>query len=131
MEVALDYSLNNGLGIADVQCDVYTQDDQPWSTCEDRVGRSLKFPRWTGVADVDDQKTWLNEVGPLAACFSVFNDFYSFNFASGAAYKYDETSTYVGGHCVLIVGYDDEIGGWLFRNSWGSSFGMAGYGYIA
>ena len=42
----------------------------------------------------------------------------------------------LGGHAILAVGYDDAKkigktkGALLIRNSWGSSWGMAGYGWL-
>lgn len=46
----------------------------------------------------------------------------------------------VGGHAVVAVGYDDDLvitngdvqtkGALLIRNSWGTGWGMAGYGYL-
>lgn len=38
----------------------------------------------------------------------------------------------VGGHCMLIVGYDDDINGgsFLCRNSWGTGWGLQGYCWI-
>lgn len=36
----------------------------------------------------------------------------------------------LGGHAVLIVGYDDFKQHFIFRNSWGVSFGNQGYGYL-
>jgi C1A family cysteine protease len=33
----------------------------------------------------------------------------------------------VGGHAVLVVGYDDSKSYWLVRNSWGANWGQAGY----
>ena len=35
------------------------------------------------------------------------------------------------GHAVLIVGYDDRINAFKFVNSWGTSFGNEGYGWIS
>jgi C1A family cysteine protease len=50
------------------------------------------------------------------------------------------TEKVVGGHAVLAVGYDDNIvinngatkttGALLIRNSWGTGWGMSGYGYL-
>jgi len=34
----------------------------------------------------------------------------------------------IGGHCVLLVGYDDNVQKFLMRNSWGTSWGKQGYG---
>ena len=36
----------------------------------------------------------------------------------------------VGGHAVVCVGYDDTQDLLLFRNSWGTAFGDAGYGWL-
>jgi C1A family cysteine protease len=35
-----------------------------------------------------------------------------------------------GGHAVLAVGYNDDLGHVVFRNSWGSGWGELGYGYL-
>lgn len=37
----------------------------------------------------------------------------------------------LGGHCYCVVGYDDTKGAFKFMNSWGTSWGSAGFGYIA
>ena len=34
-------------------------------------------------------------------------------------------------HFVLIVGYDDTLGAWIIKNSWGTDWGYNGFGYIA
>lgn len=34
-----------------------------------------------------------------------------------------------GGHAVLLVGYNDEKGVFLFKNSWGEEWGQRGYGF--
>jgi len=36
----------------------------------------------------------------------------------------------IGGHAVLIVGYDDNKSVFKFKNSWGTSWGDKGYGYL-
>ena len=33
----------------------------------------------------------------------------------------------MGGHCVAIVGYNDDPGYWICKNSWGLTWGMGGY----
>ena len=36
----------------------------------------------------------------------------------------------LGGHAILLVGYDDAKQLFTFRNSWGTGWGNAGYGYL-
>jgi len=36
----------------------------------------------------------------------------------------------LGGHAVLVVGYDDAKGCYIVRNSWGASWGDQGYFYL-
>ncbi|MBC8066965.1 MAG: hypothetical protein IAG13_01415, partial [Deltaproteobacteria bacterium] len=35
-----------------------------------------------------------------------------------------------GAHMIVLVGWDDDKGAWLMRNSWGTSWGDGGYGWI-
>lgn len=35
-----------------------------------------------------------------------------------------------GGHCVMFVGYDDMQQHFVFQNSWGSSWGAGGFGFL-
>jgi len=37
---------------------------------------------------------------------------------------------HMGGHCIICVGYNDDKQQFIFRNSWGPSFGENGYGYL-
>lgn len=39
--------------------------------------------------------------------------------------------TYLGNHCVCIVGYDDAKSAFKFQNSWGTSWGTSGFGWMS
>jgi len=65
--------------------------------------------------------------GPLATMFQVYSDFLSYR---SGIYSY-VTGSYVGNHCVLIVGYDDVNQCFIVKNSWGTGWGEAGYFRIA
>ncbi len=81
----------------------------------------------TVTQDVDDLKTAVYTNGPLAVSFKVFEDFEYYK--SGVySYAYGPVE---GGHAVLIVGYNDDGGYFIVKNSWGASWGMNGYFEIA
>ena len=56
----------------------------------------------------------------------------SFQNAKKGNIPYPEVKTekLLGGHAIVLVGYDDEKQYYIFRNSWGTSWGEKGYGYI-
>lgn len=36
----------------------------------------------------------------------------------------------IGGHAIMIVGYDTKANIWIFKNSWGTDWGHSGYGVL-
>lgn len=40
------------------------------------------------------------------------------------------TESIQGGHCVIVVGYDQQTSRFKFQNSWGTSWGTAGFGEL-
>jgi C1A family cysteine protease len=98
-------------GIVDEPCFPYTAGDQ---NCN-------------AITNAADMKTWLSTKGPLATCFSVYNDFFSYH---SGVYKH-VTGGLAGGHCVCCIGYDDAQGCWICKNSWGTGWGDAGFFRIA
>jgi C1A family cysteine protease len=72
-------------------------------------------------------KEWLTTKGPVCAAFVVYQDF--FNYKDGI-YKHVSGGE-AGGHCVTIVGYNDNPGYWICKNSWGTGWGMQGFFNIA
>ncbi|KAK0729609.1 hypothetical protein B0H67DRAFT_630235 [Lasiosphaeris hirsuta] len=126
---ALAWAADHG-GVPDEECLEYEEAGRFYLPCGDRAGRTVQFEGVTARDSVVDQKRWLANVGPLTACFDTYSDFHDWDFTGKAAYKPSAKSKVGESHCVLVVGYDDEVGGWLFKNSWGATFGDGGYGYI-
>jgi len=94
-------------------------------------------PRAPTLANNDLQplKDWLAAGQPVILAIPVYAEF---DAPAGPYAIVDvpaNTYSYRGGHAVLLVGYDDHIGGtgvggFKFVNSWGLAYGCAGYGYL-
>ncbi|MFD9304621.1 C1 family peptidase [Streptomyces sp. NPDC060048] len=137
-EAALDWIQANG-GLADPDCWPYsppppgTPADRrdawraEYTPSWDRSGRTVRISDYVRLGDVEQQKVWLDTVGPLTACFDVYDDF----FGLGSGVYHRTSDRFAGGHCVLITGYDDAAGCWHFKNSWGPGYHVGGHGRIA
>ncbi len=125
MSPAMDGYKNTG--IPDEACFPYTDHQQACGQCSDWASRATKITGWHTISSAADMKSWISTKGPLATCFSVYNDFFAYK---SGTYKHVSGSL-AGGHCVCVVGYSDEGGFWICKNSWGTGWGEAGYFCIA
>lgn len=77
---------------------------------------------------LDDFKAQLALGKPIVVAGPVYNGFYNLGVndvmtvARGKSY---------GGHCYCVVGYDDDLNAFKVLNSWGTTWGTAGYGWIS
>jgi C1A family cysteine protease len=69
---------------------------------------------------------------PVVIGFSVYSSFESATVARTGVMPYPNTSReqLLGGHAVLLVGYDKTRQVYIVRNSWGSNWGDRGYFYM-
>lgn len=73
--------------------------------------------------------------GPVVTTMVVIQDFLEKDeyLRKGGIYQIPEDNNiFVGGHAIMIVGYDEDKNGrlyWIIKNSWGVDWGMAGYFY--
>jgi len=74
-------------------------------------------------------QTELFNNGPLQACYTVYENFYTFFNATPTGIYSSASGSAVGGHCVKLVGWGTEGGVdyWLLANSWDYSWGDNGY----
>jgi len=130
----LDWIKNNG--ITDEQS-YPNQCNLPYHQGADRPGRICKIGDHTFIGDIEQQKVWIDSVGPLVTWFDVWHDFDGYyGIADNVVYRWSATvggqpNYERGGHFMLVVGYDDNLGAWICRNSWGTSFGHGGYIHVA
>jgi C1A family cysteine protease len=122
---ALDGYKNTG--IVDDSCFPYTDHDQACNLCSNWQSRVTKITGWHEISATAEMKTWLSTKGPLVSCLSVYDDFFAY---TSGIYTY-VSGPLQGGHCICIVGYDDNQGCWIGKNSWGTAWGENGFFRIA
>jgi len=80
------------------------------------------------VQDLEQFTGGLADGYPFVFGFSVYTSFESAAVAkSGHVPMPEPKEKQLGGHAVLAVGYDDSAKVFIVRNSWGPTWGMAGY----
>jgi hypothetical protein len=84
-----------------------------------RISDFSAWPSSMAGLPFDARKYYLANFGPMVMGFTVYQDFDNY---AGGVYKH-VTGKVRGGHAVLVVGYDDNQGAWICRNSWGTGFG--------
>jgi hypothetical protein len=118
-------------GIADRDCVPWVPMVTTYQPTADRGGRTVRIPDWEYVGSVNDQKDWLENVGPLATSFYVWKDFMVWG---AGVYKKSSVLKPVvderGWHALLVVGFDDTQGAWIVKNSWGNGWGVNGFGLV-
>lgn len=77
---------------------------------------------------INQMKGCLAEGFPFIFGFTVYESFESDETATTGKVNMPSVGEHLmGGHAVVAVGYDDGIGRFIVRNSWGSDWGMKGY----
>jgi C1A family cysteine protease len=66
----------------------------------------------------------LAQYGPIPTTMMVFSDFKSYK---SGVYTQTPGSKFLGGHAILIVGYDDADQSFIVKNSWAADWGDKGY----
>jgi len=92
-----------------------------------------KAPNWysrlvtvenTGtVITANDLKQKITEYGPVVTGMYVYEDFQSY---TGGIYEH-VWGKRISGHTICIIGYNDDPGYWICKNSWGDGWGEDGF----
>ena len=128
MDKAQQYLVQNG--VVRESCFPYASQSGASPACATSCADGAEFQKfrcsdYALVSGVEAIKTQLSSRGPVEAAFTVYQDFFSYS--SGV---YHHTSPFVaGGHAIKVLGYGNENGldYWLCANSWGESWGEAGF----
>jgi C1A family cysteine protease len=102
--------------------------DKPTKECYDQgiECHSVKYERVE--QSLDQLKGCIESGYPVVFGFTVFESFMSKSVAySGVMPMPKKGEQILGGHCVVLVGFDDQCETFTVRNSWGESWGDNGY----
>ncbi len=133
LDMAAEYVRKSG--IPEENCYPYQAfDAECGRICKDSLGfiSSYNIKNWLYVSketapDINLLKSMLVTLGPLSVAFEIYEDFYYYK---SGIYTYT-SGPYIGGHGVLLTGYDDREGYFIVKNSWGADWGEEGYFRIA
>lgn len=104
--------------------------DKPSEEAEQAAAK-YRIKGYHRVRDLHGLKVALAHGMPVAFGMLVFESFESPEVAeTGMAPLPQDGEQFLGGHAVLAVGYDDEMGCVIVRNSWGEQWGDKGYFYL-
>jgi C1A family cysteine protease len=110
-------------GIVSEPCFPYSAKDVPCQRCADADSGKVKVLDYAMFSGPDQIKQAVAAYGPVTVQMAVYGDFYDY---SSGIYRY-AWGPLEGYHAVSIVGYDDNGGYWICKNSWGTGWGEGGY----
>lgn len=91
------------------------------------VQHSNKYNTYKYSYATDDELKSYLQIGPLAVGIWADSGFMSY---SGGNYRCARSASSSNiNHAVQLIGYDTS-GNWIIKNSWGTNWGINGYGYI-
>lgn len=103
--------------------------EKPPQWCYDSAYRNRSIIYYRLEQTLEDMKQCLVEDYPFICGFTVYNDF-PWHSTDGVV-NLPQRSTYVvGGHAIMIIGFDDGGQRFHFINSWGKTWGKLGRGSI-
>ena len=91
--------------------------------------KALKYERLT--RSLYDFKSCLVSGFPFVCGFAVYESFESREVSkTGMMSMPKPEEKFYGGHAVIVMGYDDDMGCFIVKNSWGTKWGDKGYFYM-
>jgi len=104
---------------------------KPYKSCYTKAEKNQILQYLRVPQSLNSIKQCLVEGYPISFGFMVYESFVSDQVAETGIVPMPEFNEYIlGGHAVLIVGYDDNKQSVIVRNSWGIEWGLDGYFYM-
>src|SRR5208283_4739051 len=127
---------NNGPGAVLYAADPYASSLGADPPCTATYNHPYKISSWAYVASesavptIEAIKQAIYTYGPISAAVYAGPKFQAYQ---GGIFNTSESSSQIN-HAIVLVGWNDDLGPnkgyWILRNSWGTSWGQAGYMYI-
>ena len=130
LKAAVDVARKHGVALMDdlpfhIQTKMYTGNENAfYASCAQRkISAYFNLHR-----NLSSWKTWLAGTGPILAAFNVDSSWDNAALNNGNIDTF-HPDTVRGGHAICIVGYRAD-GRFIVRNSWGTTWGVNGFGYL-
>ena len=121
---AAQYLIDHGVPDEGCYPDPHRAFDYPYESLQGWEDRTVKITNFGWVEHEEDAiKQALIDYGPLTICIHVWEDLQQYR---GGVFKHTWGDR-VGGHLVALVGYNDNQGCWIIKNSWGDDWGEDGW----
>ena len=121
-------------GVCQINEMPYNEND--WKTRPSQLARDnakkfrIDFWRQVNVQDIKEVKAQLAAGYPVIIGADVTKEFINDGFAKKANFVWSADGTSAGGHCMLLVGYNDNKRAFKVMNSWGTDWGDNGFAWI-
>jgi C1A family cysteine protease len=101
------------------------------SQIAEKNAKKYTISQYSRILNLIGIKTALASGNPVVIGIQVYSSFESDKVAkTGKVPVPNKTERLLGGHAVLVVGYDDDKQWAIVRNSWGTNWGDKGYFYL-
>jgi hypothetical protein len=104
---------------------------KPSKEAYDKAKENYLIEAYNIKNDLSIIKKWLDNNEPIAIAISIYSNFMaSKSKNTGKIGMPSINDKLIGGHAVIICGYDDNLRELILRNSWGTYWGDNGYFYL-
>jgi len=118
-------------GVCTLDVMPYTENDYKTIPNEAQHSQAAKYKSktWATVFGTNGIKSGIKETGGVVVSIDVYPDFDNIN-AKNDIFDV-KSGTLNGRHAVCLVGWDDSKQAFKFINSWGTDWGINGFGYVS